>query len=147
MKNRKTGFTLVEIMFVVFIISLLLSIVALEAIRLRRMANEVNAQGNLKAIATSFEIYAASHDGRYANASMANLQFLVDGKYATQDFTALGQVGNFRYQLGAIEPEGYYIRAIAVNPVLAEHNYQILTGAKILRSDTSVSSDTDFKNF
>lgn len=147
MKKHKTGFTLVEIMFVVFIISLLLSIVALEGIRLRRMANELNAQANLKAIATSFEIYAASHDGMYADKSMSNLQFLVDGKYAMQDFIALGQTGNFRYQLGAIEPDGYDIRAIAVNPVLAEHNYQILTGAKILRSDTSVASDTDFKNF
>jgi len=51
------------------------------------------------------------------------------------------------HQLGSIEPWGYDIRAMAINPVLAEHNYQILTGAKILRSDTSLSSDTDFKDF
>ncbi|MDP2928143.1 MAG: prepilin-type N-terminal cleavage/methylation domain-containing protein [Candidatus Omnitrophota bacterium] len=147
MKNNKSGFTLVEIMVVVFIISLLLSIVALEGIRLRRMANEMNAQANLKAIATSFEVYAAGHDGLYAASSMDNLQYLVDGKYATQDFIVLGQVANFRYQLGLITPAGYDIRAMAVNPVLAEHNYQILTGAKILRSNTSVSSDTEFNNF
>jgi prepilin-type N-terminal cleavage/methylation domain-containing protein len=147
MKNRKFGFTLVEIMFVVFIISLLLSIVALEGIKLRRMANEMNAQANLKAIATSFEVYAASHDGLYADSSMDNLQYLVDGKYAAQDFIALSQVANFRYLVGSIEPAGYDIRAMVVNPVLAEHNYQILTGADILRSDTSVSSDTDFKHF
>ena len=72
MKNHKTGFTLVEIMVVVLIVSLLLSIAAVEGIRIRRMANEVTAQGNLKAIATSFEIYAASHEGKYANGSMAN---------------------------------------------------------------------------
>jgi prepilin-type N-terminal cleavage/methylation domain-containing protein len=147
MKKKKSGFTLVEIMFVVFIVSLLLSIVALEGIRLRRMANDMNAQANLKAIATSFEVYAASHDGLYAASSMNNLQYLVEGKYAVQDFIALGQMANFYYVLGSIEPAGYDIRAMAVNPVLAEHNYQILTGAKILRSDTSVSSDTDFKNF
>ena len=147
MKKGKFGFTLIEIMIVVFIVSLLLSIVALEGIKLRRMANEMNAQANLKAIATSFEVYAASHAGAYAQASEENLQFLVEAKYATQDFTALGQVGNFRYIVGSIAPAGYDIRAMAVNPVLAEHNYQILTGAKTLRSDTSVSSDTDFNNF
>lgn len=147
MKNAKSGFTLVEIMFVVFIISLLLSILALEGIKLRRMANEMNAQANLKSIATSFEVYAAGHDGAYAPSSMDNLQYLVDGQYANQDFIVLGQMANFYYQLGSIEPEGYDIRAMAINPVLAEHNYQILTGAKILRSDTSVSSDTNFKNF
>ena len=147
MKNRKSGFTLVEIMFVVFIISLLASILAVEGIKLRRMANEMNAQANLKGIATSFEIYSSSHEGSYAVSSTDNLQFLVDGKYAAQDFTALGAVANFRYVVGSIEPEGYDIRAMAVNPVLADHNYQILPSAVLKRSDTSVSSDTDFKSF
>lgn len=134
-------------MFVVLIISLLLSIVVVEGLKLRKMANEMNAQANLKAIATSFEVYASSHSGVYAQTNEANLQFLVDGQYAAQDFITLGQVGNFRYVLGSVEPAGYDIRAMTVNPMLAEHNYQILTGAQILRSDTSVSSDTDFKNF
>ncbi|MCX5694240.1 MAG: prepilin-type N-terminal cleavage/methylation domain-containing protein [Candidatus Omnitrophica bacterium] len=147
MKNRKFGFTLVEIMVVVFIISLLLSLVALEGVKLRKIANEMNTQANLKAIATSFEVYAASHTGAYAQTEEVNMQFLVDTKYAVQDFIALGQVENFRYILGSIEPAGYDIRAMAVNPVFADHNYQILTGAKIFRSDTSVSSDTDFKSF
>jgi prepilin-type N-terminal cleavage/methylation domain-containing protein len=147
MKNRKFGFTLIEIMFVVFIISLLLSLVALEGMKLRRMANEMNAQANLKSIATSFEVYAAGHDGSYAASAVDNLQYLVDGKYAAQDFTTLDQVANFRYVSGSIGPVGYDIRAMAVNPVLAEHNYQIVTGAKILRSDTSLPNDTNFKNF
>ena len=145
---RNKGFTFIEIMFVVFIISLLSSMAILEGVTLKKKANEANAQANLKSIATSFEIYAAGHAGAYAESNGANkLQFLVDAKYATQDFIALGQVDNFRYQLGAIEPVGYDIRAIAVNPVLSEHNYQILTGARTLRSDTSVSSDLDFKNY
>jgi len=55
------------------------------------------------------------------------LQFLIEAKYATVDFIRLGETGNFRYLVGAITPAGYDIRAIAVNPVLAEHNYQILT--------------------
>jgi prepilin-type N-terminal cleavage/methylation domain-containing protein len=147
MKRKKSGFTLIEIMIVVFIVSLLLSIVALEGIKLRRMANEMNAQANLKAIETSFEIYASAHTGAYAPANEDNLEFLVDGKYAPEDFTSAGQLGNYLYRAGRITPEGYDIRAIAVNPVLAEHNYQIITGAKMLRSDTAAPGDTDFKDF
>ncbi len=138
---------MIEIMIVVFIVSLLLSIVALEGIKLRKMANEMNTQANLKAIATSFEIYASAHTGVYAPADEDNMEFLVKGKYATEDFITAGPVGNYRFQLGAITPDGYDVRAIAVNPVLADHNYQIVTGAKLLRSDTSSSGDTDFKNF
>jgi prepilin-type N-terminal cleavage/methylation domain-containing protein len=147
MKIRNLGFTLIEIMIVIFIISLLLSMAGLEGLKLKRMANEMYAQANLKAIATSFEVYAASHAGAYAQTNAVNLQFLVDAKYATQDFLTLGQIGNFRYVSGSIGPGGYDIRAMAVNPLLAEHNYQILTGAKALRSNTSVPSDTNFKNF
>jgi prepilin-type N-terminal cleavage/methylation domain-containing protein len=147
MKNRNLGFTLIEIMVVVFIISLLLSIVALEGIRLRRMANEMNAQANLRAIATSFEVYAASHEGAYAQSNESDLGFLIEAKYGTVDFIAAGPSGNFRYLAQTITPAGYDIRAMAVNPVLAEHNYQIITGAKILRSNTSIASNTDFKDF
>jgi prepilin-type N-terminal cleavage/methylation domain-containing protein len=147
MKNRNFGFTLIEIMVVVFIISLLLSIVALEGIRLRRMANEMNAQANLRAIATSFEVYAASHSGAYAQGNESDLGFLIEAKYGTVDFIVAGPTGNFRYLAQAITPAGYDIRAMAVNPVLAEHNYQIITGAKILRSNTSIAGDTDFKDF
>ena len=147
MKNGKFGFTLIEIMIVVLIVSLLLSIVALEGIRLKRMANEMNAQANLKAIATSLEVYAAGHDGLYAALSMETLQYLVDSKYAVEDFTALDQVANFHYSIGSVEPAGYDIRAMAINPMLAEHNYQIISGGQLKRSDTSVSSDTDFKSY
>jgi len=147
MKNGKFGFTLIEIMLVVFIVALLLSLSALESVKLKRMANDMTAQANLKAIATSFEVFSAGHDGAYVVVPTDNLQYLVDGKYAAQDFTALVQIGNFRYLVGSIQPEGYDIRAMAVNPVLAEHNYQILTGAKILRSDSSLSNDSDFKSF
>ncbi|PIP18834.1 MAG: hypothetical protein COT38_01440 [Candidatus Omnitrophica bacterium CG08_land_8_20_14_0_20_41_16] len=145
--KKSSGFTLVEIMFVVFIISLLSSMAVVEGVKLRRMANEANAQANLKSIAASFEIYAAAHAGLYAVSDEVNLQFLVDAKCAGQDFITIGRVGNFRYVLGSIGPTGYDIRAMAVNTALADHNYQILTGAGIKRSDTASSGDTDFKSY
>ena len=59
----------------------------------------------------------------------------------------MNQVGNFRYVVSSINQAGYDIRALAINPALSDHNYEIITGGSLLRSDTSVSSDTDFKSF
>ena len=147
MKDRISGFTLVEIMFVVFTISFLLSLAVVEGVRLRRMANEANAQANIRGIGTSFEIYAAGHGGDYAPGNEVNLQFLVDAKCAPQDLVAIGQIGNFRYLVGSLGPTGYDIRAMAVNSALAGHNYQITTGGLMKRSDTASSGDTDFKGY
>lgn len=147
MKKITSAFTLVEIMVVVFIIALLLAMAVVQGIGLRKMANDSAAEANLKGIASSFEVFAAAHDGRYAPGSQANLQFLVDGKYFAQDLTAAGSMGNFNYIAAFIDTMGYDIRAIAVNPVLATHNYQVSTGGVLKRSNTSASGDTDFKSF
>ncbi len=145
MRNR--GFTLVEIMFVVFIISFMLSIAVIQGVELRKKANESNAQANLKSIATSFEIYAAANGGVYAPGDESNLQFLVNARCASQDFVSVEQVGHYRYVVGAINPSGYDIRAIAVSDALASHNFQVITGGLLKRSDTANTSDTNFKNY
>ncbi len=135
-----------EIMFVVFIISFLLIMAIVQGVKLRKMANESNAQANLKSIAASFEIYAAGHAGIYSlNNDETNLQFLVDSRCAPQDFISIGQVGHFRYIPGSIDQGGYDIRAMAVSEALSDHNYQIVTGGIIRRSDTASPGDTDFK--
>lgn len=143
MKNK--GFTLVEIMFVVFIISFMLSIAVVQGVELRKRANESHAQANLKSIAASFEIYAAANGGVYAPGNESNLQFLINAKCASYDFLSVDQVGHYRYVVGSISPVGYDIRAIAVSDALASHNFQILTGGLIKRSDTASPSDTNFK--
>ena len=141
------GFTLVEIMFVVLIVSLLVSLAVVEGVTLRKKANEANVQANLKGIASGFEIYAAGHNGAYAPGDEPNLQFLVDAKCASQDLVNMTQLGNFQYIVGSINPSGYDVRGMAVNTALSDHNYQISTGGRIMRSDTSQSSDTDFKDY
>ena len=127
-------------------VGFLLIIAVVQGINLRKSANESNAQANLKSIAASFEIYAAGHSGAYAPSDdEVNLQFLVDAKCAPHDFIVIGQVGHFRYIPGSIERGGYDIRAIAVSEALSDHNYQIITGGLIKRSDTASPSDTEFK--
>jgi hypothetical protein len=102
---------------------------------------------NLKAIVCGFEIYAARHSGEYAPAQEENLQFLIADNCLFQDLAAMGQIGNFRYVVSSVDPAGYDVRGLAINPALADHNYQILSGGTLKRTDTSVSSDTDFKDF
>jgi len=142
---KKRGFTLVEIMFVIFIISFLLSMAVIQGVQLRKKANESNAQANLKGIASAFEIYAAGNGGLYAPGSESNLQFLVSARCSAQDFVSIGQVGNYRYVAGSINIDGYDIRAIAVSPALADHNYQVTTGGLLKRSRTSSPGDVSFE--
>ena len=144
---RLRGFTLVEIMMVMAIVVLIVSVAVVEGVQFRKQANESNCMGNLKTIATGFEVYAARHSGAYAPEEESSLQFLVDDHCLFQDLTAISQIGNFRYVIGMANAAGYDIRGLAVNPVLADHNYQISTGGLLKRTDTSVSSDTDFKSF
>lgn len=146
MKIRKNGFTLVEIMVVMAIVALLVSVALVEGVQFRKQANESNAQANLKAIASGFEVYAARRGGIYAQGAENNLKFLVDDGCLYQDLISLGQIGNFSYIVASIEPGGYDIRAMAINSSLAGHNYQIVTGGQLLRSDTASSSDTNFKS-
>ncbi|MCX5668808.1 MAG: prepilin-type N-terminal cleavage/methylation domain-containing protein [Candidatus Omnitrophica bacterium] len=147
MYKRVQGFTLVEIMVVMAIVALLVSVAIVEGAQFRKQANESNCMANLKAIATGFEVYSARHSGAYAPTDEANLQFLIDDGCLFQDLTALAQIGNFRYVIGAVSPAGYEIRGLAINPALADHNYQVSSDGLLKRTDTSVSSDTDFKIF
>ncbi len=147
MFRRKSGFTLVEIMVVISIVALLVSVAIVEGVKFRKLANEANCTANLKAIAGGFEVYSARHGGAYALAAEPNLQFLIDDNCLFQDLVSMSQVGNFRYAVNSVEPAGYNIRGLAINPALADHNYEISTGGILKRSDTSVSSDLDFKNF
>ncbi|MDD4982006.1 MAG: hypothetical protein PHS12_04540, partial [Candidatus Omnitrophica bacterium] len=73
--------------------------------------------------------------------------FLVDARCAPHDFITIGQVGNFHYVVGSITSVGYDIRAMAINSALADHNYQVLTGGMLRRSDTPGLGDTNFKSY
>jgi len=141
------AFTLVEIMVVMAIVALLVSVAVVEGVQFRKQANESNCVANLKAIASGFEVYAARHGGIYAPSDQTSLQFLIDDGCLFQDLISMDHIGNFHYSVASINPAGYDIKGMAINPALADHNYQIITGGILKRSDTSVSSDQDFKNF
>lgn len=145
--KKGAGFTLVEIMTVMFIVALLVSVAIVEGVKFRKAANESNAQANLKCIATAFEVYAASHGGSYAPGDETDLEFLLDAGYLNIDLTQLKQLGAFSYKITSVDSAGYDIMAIATNPALSNHNYQISNGGILRRSDTASSTDLDFKSF
>lgn len=147
MLNKQKGFTLVEIMTVMAIVSILVSLAIVEGIKFRKLANESNCQANLKAIASAFEVYAASHSGAYAESTEYGLQFLVDAGYLNADLVSLGQIGTFRYSVASVWPGGYDIRATASSSSLADYNYQIVTGGVLRRTLISGSGDGDFQDF
>ena len=118
-----------------------------ESVNFKKQANESNCQANLRGIAAGFEVYAARNNLMYAPSEQSNLHFLVDDGCLNQDLTAMPQLANFRYIVILADPSGYDIRAMAINPVLSGHNYQIVTGGLLRRSDTSQPSDIDFKPF
>lgn len=128
------------------IVSLLVSMAIIDGMQFKKQANESNCMANLKAIASGFEVYAARHAGVYAPQDEPNLQFLIDDGCLFQDLVTMSQLGNYRFVVGSVTPGGYDIMGLAVNPVLADHNYQITTGGVLKRTETSVSSDLDFKN-
>jgi len=145
MRSRKNGFTLVEIITVTFIIAVLAFMAIVGTVTPRKDANESNCQANLRTIGTGFELYAVKNGGIYApDDSQIDLQFLIDADCLHVDLIGR-QLGNFNYQVGSIDLSGYDIRAMAVNQVLADHNYRIITGARLQRSDTP--GDTNFKDF
>ncbi|MFP4497277.1 MAG: type II secretion system protein [Vulcanimicrobiota bacterium] len=59
----KKGFTLIELMIVIAIISILASIIIPNIQRARFQANVQACGQNLKAIGTAFEMYSADHEG------------------------------------------------------------------------------------
>jgi type IV pilus assembly protein PilA len=61
----KRGFTLVEIMIVVSIISLLAAIAIPNLLRAKLTTNEASAQVTLRAISTAAEMYSSSNNGLY----------------------------------------------------------------------------------
>jgi len=135
---KKRGFTLVEIMIVVSVISLL-SVIAIPAIlRARMVANESVAQANLKTLAVAAETFSAANSGAYP----ATRDELTGYASSTPDFcTDIAGGVQFRqgYDYSCISAAGgYSFTAEATNcNFTGTKDFTITTGSVLAQSPCS----------
>lgn len=66
MRNKAKGFTLIELITAIFIISLLITILVPSLMRARQQAQLTSCEGNLKTQATADVMYANDNHGHFA---------------------------------------------------------------------------------
>lgn len=108
-KAEVKGFTLVEILIVIAIVSILVTIAIPHLVRAKMNAQEVAAQATLKAIAAACENYSAANSGIYPTV-MADL-IGVTPPYLSKDYTAASYQG-YDYDCVPLEESGYTCTAI-----------------------------------
>jgi len=82
-KNLVRGFTLIEIMVVVFIIGLLASIVTVSVNQSRMRGRDARRQADLDSIRTGIEMYANQNNGDYPGVAGATYTSAAWGTFAT----------------------------------------------------------------
>jgi prepilin-type N-terminal cleavage/methylation domain-containing protein len=101
-QNRRTGFTLVEVLIVVVIMAVLAATIIPQFSDSARDAKISTAKFNLNTLRTQIQFYSAQHNGAYPSATLAELISKTD---------ASGAIGT-----GATHIYGPYVTAIPDNP-------------------------------
>jgi type IV pilus assembly protein PilA len=129
--QMKRGFTLVEIMIVVAIISLLVAIAVPNIARSRLSANDTAALGSIRTIATAFESYSAAN-GLYPPSEAALTR---DSRPPYYSRTYNGNlVAGYEYDLfPAADQRSYTIFAIPPDAVRGSFCYAATTGGTMWR--------------
>ncbi|MFC1658115.1 type IV pilin protein [Candidatus Omnitrophota bacterium] len=132
-KNTAKGFTLVEIMIAVGIVSLLGVIALPGLLRARLSANETFARATLKTISNACESYAASNYGQYPTA-MADLIGLAP-PYLNQDYT-VNPLRGYNFACGLLAITGYSCTATPLRcGQTGTKDFTITTGAVLASVD------------
>lgn len=125
-KNKRSGFTLVEIMIVVAIIALLAAIGIPSLLNARKAANESTANADVKTICTELETYAAQNNGAYP-ADTATLA----SNTATRDCGAT--VGGYAYTC-TLAVDDYTIVAAPSSTTAGTKTYTGTVGGQVVIS-------------
>jgi len=137
MKNKK-GFTIMEIMVVVFIITALAAIAVPNLLNARKNANETNAKSLLKTIATACENYANDHNGDYP-AVMTDLTSPTP-PYLNVDYLGDSQGYTFAWPTQGVVTT-YTFTAVPVSGATGSRSFSVCEGAVFTEAEGSTAPD------
>jgi len=125
MKNKK-GFTLIEMMVVLLIISILILLTFPNINKARIEGNHTNAKATLSTIAKALESYSVIN-GQYPN----NIDDLLSANppYINKDYF-LGTHKGYKFTI-TLENYIYSIIAEPINDNMGKHNFELITGRSI----------------
>lgn len=130
MLNRKSGFTLVEIMITVMIIALLAAIAIPSLLRARAIAYDASAQTTLRAISTAMETYASSKSRYPPNTT--SLTSIFPPYLSTDYFTGIHS--GFLYNTDSLTADIYSITAAPATATLGNASFTITTGGLLIEN-------------
>ena len=130
MFRHNTGFTLVEIMVTVMIVTLLAAIAIPSLLRARAGAYDSMAQSTLKAISTAMETYATTKS-RYPP-DTTSLTNIAPPYLSTDYFTGIHS--GFSYTPDSLTSSAYSITAAPTSSTLGNPSFTITTGGLLIQN-------------
>ncbi len=129
MLNRKSGFTLVEIMIVVAIIALLAAVAIPNLLGAKKSANQAAAKANTKTLCTELENYAAGA----GNGAYPADEDTFKGVSTTATNLCGATTGGYVYTC-TIAADDYTILAAAESTNTGAYDYTGTTGAQLVET-------------
>ena len=118
-KRKQTGFTLLELMIVIQIISVMAAIALPNMMRMRIQSNQAAAVGNLSAVSKAQIMFAAAESGYATSWVSLRDEPLAKGQpaYLSQDFSV---------------------------PTISRYTYRIAGSGSVINTNSGVAGTTDF---
>jgi len=130
MPSRNNGFTLVEIVITVMVITLLAAIAIPSLLKARAGAYAAMAQSTLKAISTALETYASS-ESRYPPETTSLTA--ITPPYLSTDYF-IGIHSGFSFTSDSLTSTAYSITAVPTNANLGNASFTISTGGLLVQN-------------
>lgn len=121
--QKKTGFTLVEILIVVVIMAVLAATIIPQFSESTKDAKASTVQFNLHTMRAQIELYKSQHDGKLPTGTLVELTSKTDRS---------GTIGTSN-----LFPYGPYVRALPMNPFSNSNSVKVITSSPAAAGDVT----------